>query len=290
MKNSNLALLAGSGSLPKDILCNLLAKNIKPLLITLIDNVDINLNNLALANNITNISLYITELSKFIKILKEHNITHIILAGGVASRPSIKDLKFDSYSFVAFRKLLQSLKKGDDNLLSAFIKFLEHYNIQVVAANYFVPELLAPLNIILTKNKITKQDELDIKKSCEILTLLSYLDFGQAAIVVENRLIALEGPEGTDMMLKRVIDIRQQGKIANRGGVLVKITKHKQEKKVDLPTIGINTVELAYKAGLNGIAIESGASFILNKNTTIELANKYKLFIKTVSVNDYNYE
>lgn len=287
ISNFNIALIAGSGSLPKDIANNLLLKNINFILIALIDNTENNLNDLALKNNILNFSILITELSKLVKILKQNNITHVILAGGISSRPSLKDLKFDKYSLMAFQSLLGSLKKGDDSLLSAFIKFLEHYNIKVVAPDYFVPELLAPLNSVLTKTKITKKNKIEIKKACEILNLLSTFDFGQGAVVIGERLVALEGPEGTDMMLKRVKYLKEQGKIKKDGGILVKLTKIGQEKRVDLPTIGENTVQLAYESGLHGIAIEANASFILNKNITIGLANKYKLFIQTISNKEY---
>ncbi len=289
-KTPGIALLAGSGCLPKHILASLVQKDIKPLLIALENDVDVDLFEYCINNNIINISIAITELGKLIKTLKEHKISKIILAGGVSSRPSLRDLKFDKYSFVAFQKLFLALKKGDDSLLSAFIKLLEFYNVDVIGAEYFVPELLAPFNSVITSVKTCKRSKKDIEVACKALNLLAPLDLGQAAVSIGGRLVAVEGPEGTDAMLRRVQELRSLGKIVAKGGVLVKITKTGQEKRVDLPTIGLNTIEEAHKAALSGIAIESGASFILDKDQTIKLANKYNLFIQTISIAEHHNE
>lgn len=289
-KTPSITLLAGSGCLPKHILTSLLQKEITPLVIALENNVDADLVEYCINNDIVNISISISELGRLIKTLKEYKITKIILAGGVSSRPSLRDLKFDKYSFVAFQKLFLSLKKGDDSLLSAFIKLLESYKVQVIGAEHFVPELLAPPNSVITSTKTCKRSKKDIDIACKALNLLAPLDLGQAAVAVGGRLVAMEGPEGTDAMLRRVQKLRSLGKIISKGGVLVKITKTGQEKRVDLPTIGLNTIEEVHKAGLSGIAIESGASFILDKDQTIRLANQHSLFIQTISIAEHHNE
>lgn len=95
--------------------------------------------------------------------------------------------------------------------------------------------------------------------------------------------MALEGAEGTDLMIERVRELREAGRIPKRGGVLVKMAKPRQDERADLPAIGISTVLNAKRAGLAGIAVEAGRTFILGFGETIAAANESGLFIETIS-------
>jgi DUF1009 family protein len=114
---------------------------------------------------------------------------------------------------------------------------------------------------------------------------LGELDVGQGAIAAGGRVVALEGAEGTDQMIERVYALRQAGRIPKRGGVLVKMAKPRQDERADLPAIGVSTVENAARAGLSGIAIEAGRTFILGLGETMAAANEKGLFIETISRN-----
>ncbi len=100
------------------------------------------------------------------------------------------------------------------------------------------------------------------------------MDVGQGAIAAGGRVVALEGAEGTDQMIERVYALRQAGRIPKRGGVLVKMAKPRQDERADLPAIGVSTVENAARAGLSGIAIEAGRTFILGLGETMAAANE----------------
>ncbi len=112
---------------------------------------------------------------------------------------------------------------------------------------------------------------------------LGNLDIGQGAIAAGGRVVALEGAEGTDLMIARVRDLRAAGRIPKRGGVLVKMAKPRQDERADLPAIGVSTVENAARAGLAGIAVEAGRTFILGFGETVAMANERGLFIETIS-------
>lgn len=283
MQHATFGLIAGSGALPKNVVDALLKRKIPFLAICIKNNAELGLIQYCMLNASKTVELEITELGKLIHILKEYKISKLILAGGIASRPSLRSLKFDKYSLSALPKLFASLRKGDNSLLSAFINLLESYNIEVIGVHSIIPELLAPVEQLLTKKSPSLKAKKDISVAGDVLNLLSPFDFGQGAVIVNGRLIAVEGPEGTDAMLRRVQEIRSAQKFVNNGGVLVKLTKVKQEKRVDLPTIGLTTIELAYKAGLSGIAVEACKSFILDKEKTIKLADNYGLFIQTIA-------
>ncbi|WP_273756118.1 LpxI family protein [Bartonella sp. MM73XJBT] len=225
--------------------------------------------------------LSIVELAKLIKILKAAEICNIVLAGGVKRRPLLTELRLDWTTLLALPKLIGALRGGDDALLKAFIRVVEAHGFRVIGAHEIVPDLLAPAEFDLTLRRATKKEKKDIFLAVKAAKLLGQLDIGQAAVAVNGRVIALEGAEGTDNMLRRVYEMRKREQIPPKGGVLVKCAKPQQDHRVDLPSIGPATIMNIAKSGLSGIAVEANKSLILSVKTTIEKANKYSLFIET---------
>ncbi len=110
--------------------------------------------------------------------------------------------------------------------------------------------------------------------------MLGRLDIGQGVVAIGGRIVALEGPEGTDGMLERVADMRKSGRISRRRkGVLIKLCKPQQDERADLPSIGLATIDHAKQAGLAGIAIEAGRAFILDQEETLDKANFAGMFV-----------
>jgi hypothetical protein len=121
----------------------------------------------------------------------------------------------------------------------------------------------------------------DIARAMEAVIALGALDIGQGAVVCEGLVLAVEAAEGTDKMLERCAELPEpiRGTARSRRGVLVKLPKPKQEMRVDLPTIGVATVERAAAAGLAGIAIKAGAALILDEAAVIARADALGIFV-----------
>ena len=119
------------------------------------------------------------------------------------------------------------------------------------------------------------------KKACKVARAIGELDIGQGAIVCRGLVLAVEAQEGTDEMLRRVGRLPQEirGNPSEREGVLAKMVKPGQETRVDLPTIGPETIRLAAAAGLAGIAAEGGQAFVMDKEKVIKMANEAGLFV-----------
>lgn len=269
------AIIAGNGVLPISVAEALERHGQNPFLILLHDEADVVL------QRYEHCTLSIVELARLVKILKAAKIYNIVLAGGVKRRPLLTQFRFDWTTFLAFPKIIGALRCGDDALLKAFIRIIEGYGFRVVGAHEIVPDLLAPLKFNLTLRRATRKEKKDIFLAVEAAKLLGQLDIGQAAVAVNGRVIALEGAEGTDNMLRRVYEMRKRGQIPPKGGVLVKCAKPQQDHRVDLPSIGPATIMNVAKSRLSGIAVEANKSLILSMKTTIEKANKYSLFIET---------
>ncbi len=125
----------------------------------------------------------------------------------------------------------------------------------------------------------------DIAKGREVLDALGPFDIGQAVVVIDGHVVAVEDIEGTDGLLARVARLREAGRIRARSGrgVLVKAPKSGQDLRFDLPTVGPKTVEGVAKAGLAGIAVIAGSTIAADSQAMIEAADRAGLFIQGLS-------
>jgi DUF1009 family protein len=169
---------------------------------------------------------------------------------------------------------------GDNSILSGIVGFIESKGLKIVGAHEIAPDLVAGTGV-LGKHKPNKQDKADIETGLKVIAALGALDVGQAAVVSRGYVIAVEAAEGTDRMLARCKDLKQWGKRwpGGRSGVLVKCAKPGQERRIDLPTVGSETVRLAAEANLAGIAVASGDVLIADRADFIADANKAGLFV-----------
>jgi DUF1009 family protein len=115
------------------------------------------------------------------------------------------------------------------------------------------------------------------------LNTLGPVDVGQAVIVQDNIVIAVEAVEGTDSMIERSRDLRRDGP----GGVLIKLPKPGQEKRADLPTVGPQTIEKLKAAGLRGVAFDASNTLFIDRDATIVLADQYGLFVLALDTSEW---
>lgn len=273
-----VAIIAGNGLLPINVANALAAAGKSPFLVPLRGEAD------PILYEYEHQEISIVEFAKLVRSMKAAGVDRVVLAGGVTSRPHVSDLKFDWPTLRAVPYVLRALGQGDDALLRAFIGLLESFGFKVVGAHEVVPDLLSPSPAqVLTRKIPDARERHNLELAMETALRLGDLDVGQGAIAIGGRVVALEGAEGTDQMIDRVRELRAAGRIPRRGGVLVKMAKPQQDERADLPTIGISTIDKAVQAGLSGIAVEAGRTFILGFGETIAAANDKGLFIETVS-------
>jgi DUF1009 family protein len=207
-----------------------------------------------------------------IAILKSHGVDTLVMAGNIR-RPSLAEMKPDLRTMQVFARLGMNAL-GDDQLLKAVAGELEKDGFTVVGAHEIEPALITPEGV-LGDVLLSNEARLDIEFGIIVTKTLGRLDVGQAAVVQGGVVLGIEAVEGTDALLERCRKLKRKGK----GGVLVKSCKPQQDKRLDLPAIGLRTVRRAFEAGLQGIAAESGASLLLDREEVIAAANKLGLFI-----------
>jgi UDP-2,3-diacylglucosamine hydrolase len=218
------------------------------------------------------------------KALKADHVDTIVFAG-LVSRPDIQTLKPDWRGAMALPRILPEMGKGDDALLRAVVREFERDGFKVIGADEVLHDLLAPMGLMAGAAP-TQSQQHDIDKALQVTAQLGLLDIGQGAVVCEGLVLAVEAQEGTDRMLSRVAELSHdiRGSKERRRGVLVKRAKPQQERRVDLPTIGLRTLEGAAKAGLAGIVVEAGGALIIDKESVIAACQEAGLFLIGVEV------
>jgi DUF1009 family protein len=205
--------------------------------------------------------------------LRERGVAMLVMAGRM-HRPKLSALKPDAKAAKLMSRIGRGLFAGDDALLSTITKFLEEEGFQVIGADEILGEALTPAGV-LGSIAPTPGDLSDIAKGVVVARALGQLDVGQAAIVQAGYVLGVEGLEGTDALIARCATLR----VDEPGGVLVKVKKPKQERRADLPSMGIETVRRMKEAGFAGIAMEARHSLMLDSEAVIAAADAAGLFI-----------
>ncbi|WP_193178281.1 LpxI family protein [Oricola nitratireducens] len=268
-----VAIVAGNGRIPVFVAERLAAAGRNPFILAIEGEADSEL------LRYEHETVYTTQVGVLLSALRRVNPQEVVMVGGVKARPDLWRLRPDWTTLRLAARILPKLRHGDDALLRSVISMIEEAGFPVRGVHELVPELLADRGQIAGPRP-SRRDRETIAVAVKGAMALGALDAGQACVAVGKRIVALEGAEGTDMMLQRVAELRALGRIkGKRGGVLVKLAKPGQDLRADLPTIGSATVENAQKAGLNGIAVQAERALISDFATTCDQAKRASLFI-----------
>lgn len=199
---------------------------------------------------------------------------------GLVKRPDFSQLRFDERGQQMLPDLIAAARQGDDALLRVLVGAAEHAGFRVIGVQDAFEALLAPPGAI-TRAGPDERAMKDIRKAALVANALNAWDVGQAIVVCDGLVLAVEAQEGTDSMLARVahLPVEVRGGPEARRGVLVKRPKPGQERRIDLPTIGVRTIEGAAAAGLAGLAIEAGAALIVRREEVAARADALGMFV-----------
>lgn len=276
-----LGIIAGAGELPIAI-ARTLHEDGRPVFVLALDGIA----DAPELNEFPHAWASLGDVGTAVRLLKEAGCSEVTLAGRVA-RPDFSKLKLDGLGAQYIARILAAALKGDDALLRAAVSMFEKQGFRVTGTSDLTRALLAPAGV-LGRLEPGPEQLGDIRHGFRVVSALGALDVGQAAVVADGLVLAVEAAEGTDAMLKRVAGLPAtlRGSITARRGVLVKAMKPHQERRVDLPVIGARTIELASAAGLAGVAFQPEAVLILNRPRVVELANNAGLFVFGISEPD----
>lgn len=223
--------------------------------------------------------LRLGQFGKMVRRLKKADCTHVCFAG-IVKRPDFKRLKPDLKAMRHLPGTIRAAGQGDDALMRHVLGLFEQEGFQIISPQEVCEDLMLSEGLA-GQVPMTEAHRHDALTACKIAAAIGALDIGQGAVVARGVTLAVEAQEGTDAMLTRLLNLPPElrGAPEDRVGVLAKLIKPKQDIRVDLPTLGPNTVRLALEAGLAGIVAEAGGAFIIEREETIRLADAGGLFI-----------
>jgi len=203
---------------------------------------------------------------------------------GTALRPALTSLRLDWTTLRLLPEIWRAFRGGDDHLLSGVARIFHDLGFRIVGAHEVAPEILMPRGNIGTFGP-EQRDLADIARGLALLRALGPFDVGQAVVVADNQVLAIEAVDGTDNMLERIAELRERGRVATgKGvGVLIKAPKPTQDRRLDMPAIGPKTVEAAARAGLAGIAVLAESTIVAEPAELARAADAAKLFVCGVS-------
>ena len=267
-KLTNLAIIGGDNHLPL-YAYNSVKKNFDKFIYINISNQ--NKKKLKLKKYVYNLKIY--ELEKCIFLLNKHSISQVCFLGSV-SRPDLMNLKLDNILIKYINDLTKSSKIGDDNILDTIVNiFLKEGFLTKSFIEIFPEEYLLNTQFGI----ISSHEKDDIEKGVSILNSLSKYDNAQACVVSNGYVLAIEAVEGTDKMLSRIRSIKKKISRNFIEGSLIKIPKENQNTKIDLPTIGVQTLEMMYLNKLNTLAVKKSLTIVVDKKNFYKKLKKFNI-------------
>ena len=269
-----LAIVAGGGDLPRRVAEQARRTGRNPLVVGLKGFAEA-----SLLEEFDGPELSVGEIGRLIQLMKKEGCEEMVFAGSL-KRPDFSALKLDLKGVQSLPKILAAAKKGDDALLRAVMDVFAEAGFRIVGADDVLNDLLVQAGPLGAMSPGADHWP-DIRRAAEVAKISGSLEIGQGAVSCASLILAVEAQEGTDRMLARVAELRVEirGTPEARRGVLVKRPKPQQERRIDLPTIGVTTVQGAAKAGLAGIAVEAGAALVVDRNNVANAANELGIFI-----------
>lgn len=214
----------------------------------------------------------IEQLGSLIADFREMGVTEVCFAGAIR-RPVLDPSRIDAATMPLVPRMMAALQKGDDGALREVIAIFEDAGIAVRGAHELSPDLL-PQHGVYSSLRPEDYHETDARRAAETLSGLGPLDIGQSCVVHRGQVLTIEGTFGTDWMLAS-LENRPDG----QGGIFYKAAKPGQDRRIDLPAVGPDTVDAAKKAGLDGIVVEEGSVMVLDLAEVEKAADEKGLFV-----------
>jgi len=259
-----IGLFFGDTDFPKQILKKIEKNNIKYFIIDLSKNK-------FYKKNFNSEAVGIGQFSKIFKLLKENKCKNVLFAGKI-NKPKLNILKFDFKGFYYLPKIIKAAKLGDAAILKVIIEILKKEKIKVISSNTYNPELTLSKGCY-TKLKPNTKDLASINKGINALRMINPNNHVQGLVVKNSIIVAKEKTSGTKKMLQSI------NKKKKSQGILIKFPKKNQDLRVDLPTIGFDTLKDCKKSGIKGIVLKAKQNIFIDKKKSINFANKNKIFI-----------
>ena len=212
------------------------------------------------------------EVNAIEKALKDEGIKQLTFLGKVHKGVLLRRPKFDQRAIDFVKK---AVRLNDDKVMLMIIEELERIGITIIDQTTFIKNLMIPSGV-LGKVQPTKEQIEDVNYGYWLAKETGKLDIGQSVVIKDKMIMAVEAIEGTDCCIKRGC------KLAKRDACIIKVAKPKQDKRFDIPAIGLRTLKTMKRHKASLIAVEAGETIIVNQEEVVQFANKNNIVIMAV--------
>ena len=216
-------------------------------------------------------SISIGQFGRIINLIKKYKCKKVLFAGKV-NKPKISSLKLDFKGLYYIPRIIKATRIGDAAILKEIISILKKEKIEVISSITFNPELTLNKGCY-TKLNPNKYDLISINKGLKAFNKIDFNNHVQGVVVRNSIVIGKETNKGTKRMLLLI------KKSKNSQGILIKFPKKNQDLRVDLPTVGLDTLKDCKRAGIKGIVLKAKQNIFMDKTKSIKFANKNNIFI-----------
>ena len=264
--DSPVGLIAGNGSLPLEFVHNARQKGLQVVTVAHIGET---------AGEIEQISssckwIKVGQLGKLISFLRKSGVKQAFFAGGICKPKLFSVFNLDFKGFMTMAKVKTY---NDDTVLRAIAKEIEKVGIKIFSAGLILENSVIKKGS-LTKRALNEEERINAEIGWEAAEGIGKYDIGQTVVVIKKAVVAVEAIEGTDACMFRAAEL------GGKGGVVVKLTKPAQDRRFDLPAVGINTVLNMHKIGATALVLKAGGAILLKPQEVIDAANLHDIAIE----------
>lgn len=259
------AIIAGRGALPATLVAALAER---PFVAAL--------KGFSPAGLVPDLAFRVERLVPFLRRLEDEGVSRVCFAGAV-ERPRLDPALFDPDTATMVPRLLQAMAQGDDATLRAVLAIFEEAGFSLAGVAEIAPDLVPGPGILA--GQVSERDQADAARAAAIVAALGAVDVGQGAVVQQGLCLAVEALPGTDAMLGVVAALPPGLRPSGARGVFYKAPKPGQDRRIDLPALGVETLRRVAEAGLGGIAFEAGGVICLDLPAMVAEAMERGLFL-----------
>jgi DUF1009 family protein len=269
-----LAIICGGGSFPAAVADAVTRRGRRPVMFGIKGWAEA-----AVIERYTHHWIAIGQAGRFFRLARAENCRDVLFIGTLL-RPPLSALRLDWQTIKLMPRVIRFFRGGDDTLLSGVAGVAESGGLRVVGVKDVAPEVFVSEGV-LGRHAPSERDKADIARALKVIAALGPFDVGQAAVVANNNVLAVEAAEGTDNMLLRIAELRKLGRVTlpSGVGVLVKAPKSGQDRRFDLPSVGPRTIENIARAGLAGLAVTAGSTMMAEPDQAIAAADRAGIFL-----------
>jgi DUF1009 family protein len=276
---ARVGLLAGSGRFPLEFARRAARRGIRVVCVGVHDMVLPEVREFCEPGGFRTVGL--AHVGKAIRLFKKFGVDRVVMAGKVDKTRIIAPYRFwrllpDWRTLGLWYRHARRDKK-DDTLLLAVVREFELDNLIIDSALDYCPELLVSHGF-LTRRKPNAEQWKDIRFGWELAKEMGRLDVGQSVAVRDTAVLAVEAIEGTDACIRRA------GELCRRGGfTVVKVAKPQQDRRFDVPTIGLDTIQTMHESGARVLAVEAGKTILLDQEEILAAAERCGIVVVAVN-------